>query len=118
MNLRSLGALHAFPSAEGTEGLWRPPVDLYETPTAVVVEIEIPGASSGAIRIVADSHTLLVEGSRETRAAGSSDGRFLCIERASGPFRRLLKLPVRVDRDRAVARYRDGILTITLPKAR
>jgi len=121
VDLRDFSALrflYAFPPAEGTEGLWRPPVDLYETAAEVVVELEIPGAAPGSLKIVCNGDRLLIEGATEPRALTPADGRFLCLERASGPFRRVLDLPGRVDRERAAARYRDGILTITLPKAR
>ncbi len=120
MNLLDVFAfrvLQAFPPAEGAEGCWRPPVDLYETATDVIVELEIPGASPGTLRIVCHDQTLLVEGAKHGPASDPARGRFLCLERASGPFRRVLQLPGLVDRDRAEARYRDGVLTITLPKA-
>ncbi len=91
--------------------------DLYETDTALVVHMSLPGFKPGEISITEQHGMLTVcaeqrEQRREARAG-------LRIEtQQSQVVRRSFRLPAEVDADRAEATLRDGILTITLPKAR
>lgn len=102
----------------GDAGYWAPPVDVYETATDFVIELELPGTAVGDVHVTAAPDGLLIEGVKGERlrdpAAGV--GRFLCVERSSGPFRRMVPLPAHVDRSGASARFRDGVLTVRLPK--
>lgn len=102
------------------EGYWAPPLDIDETATDLVIEPEPPATSASDVRINLDAQGLLVEGIKgETvRQGGTAIRRFLCVERDPGPFRRLIRLPATVDRTRGTAHFRDGVLTITLPKLR
>ena len=106
------------PNFETQEGVdsWRPDADVYETGSALVMEVELPGLSQEAIEIRVDSDELVVEGERNLEREGRED-QFHRVERAYGKFSRRFRLPSTVDRDRIEATYRHGVLTVTLPKS-
>jgi HSP20 family protein len=96
-------------------GGWTPAVDLYEDNDHLIVRAELPGMSKESIDISLHEGVLTLAGERkaEDLPAGSEAYR---SERFYGRFQRTLDLPKPVEADRVSAHYRDGILTITLPK--
>ena len=106
------------PVPEVDGGVWAPPLDVYVTGGDLVIEVELPGTAPGDIRLTCYEHVLLIEGAKgDTVPRGKAAvERFLCVERAAGPFRRLVEFPWPVDRSRGRARFRDGVLTVVLPK--
>lgn len=96
---------------------WSPLVDLYETPTDVVLVAEVPGLARQDIEIQVTETQLTLRGGRpaEREESGAVHHR---VERAHGAFSRTFQLPTAIDRDRVLADYRHGLLTITLPKAK
>jgi HSP20 family protein len=96
-------------------GGWTPAVDLYEDNDHLIVRVELPGMNKESIDISLHEGVLTVAGERkaEELPAGSEAYR---SERFYGRFQRTLDLPKPVEADRVSAHYRDGILTITLPK--
>ncbi len=89
--------------------------EVEETAEAVIVRVEIPGLSREDLEVaVLDGH-LVVRGERRMERR-QEHGRFHLMEVAYGAFERWIPLPAEVDEDRAQARYRDGVLTVTLPK--
>ncbi len=110
--------LHSFTSPER---FWEPQADVYETREAVKVKLELAGVRSDSIHVElsADAQTLTVRGVREDERK-EAQGRILFhqMEIYLGPFERTLPLPqeAHIDRDKVQASYRDGFLTITLPK--
>ena len=96
---------------------WSPLVDLYETPTDVVLVAEVPGLARQDIDIQVTETQLTLKGGRPVarEEPGAVHHR---VERAHGTFSRTFQLPTAIDRDRVLADYRHGLLTITLPKAR
>jgi HSP20 family protein len=112
-------ALVTAATPEGDEPLWAPPIDVYETAAAVVVQAELPGTAPGDVRVWIDREMLVVEGRKgETvrRDRRPAVRRFHMIERASGPFRRVVRLPVGIDAGGGQARLADGLLTVVLPR--
>jgi HSP20 family protein len=94
---------------------WTPALDLYQTNDDVVAVIELPGMRKEDIEISLHDGMLTISGERKEEAAdGEKDGR---SERFVGKFRRSISLPTRVDSNKVNASYKDGILTVTLPKA-
>jgi len=94
---------------------WAPRVDIHETPGAFIVTLEIPGVERDAIDIVVEGLYLTVSGQRtETLSPGCV--RWHQMEIAHGRFERVLGLPQEVDADRITATYKDGFLTITIPR--
>ena len=93
---------------------WTPPVDLYETSTAFILTAELPGLSRSEIEIHAEESRIVIRGERSGHVPCEQYHR---VERGHGSFSRTFHLPVAVDGDRVTADLRNGVLTVTCPKA-
>jgi HSP20 family protein len=93
---------------------WTPALDLYQNNDNVVAVVELPGMRKEEIEISLQDGTLTISGERKDETVKESAAR---TERFSGKFRRSVTLPTRVDVNSVNATYKDGILTVTLPKA-
>lgn len=94
---------------------WTPALDLYQNNDNVVAVVELPGMRKEDIEISLHDGMLTIAGERkEETSQGDSATR---TERFTGKFRRSITLPTRVDANKVNASYKDGILTVTLPKA-
>ena len=100
--------------APGPAG-WMPPVDLHETPDRYVVTAELPGMTREDLQIHLHEGRLTLSGVRRERTLPCEE--YHRIERGHGSFSRTFQLPVPVDADEITADLRDGVLTITCPKA-
>jgi HSP20 family protein len=80
-----------------------------------VLKAEVPGLRREDIDLSVDNNTLTIKGERRRDEAVRED-RYHRIERAYGPFSRSFTLPNTVDGGRVRAEYRDGVLTIVLPR--
>lgn len=96
---------------------WSPPLDLYQNNDNVVAVVELPGMQKDEIEISLHDDTLTIGGERRKESAGKNGEKAERSERFVGKFRRSITLPARVDANKVSATYRDGILTVTLPKA-
>lgn len=95
--------------------VWRPPVDLVETPDAFVFRVELAGVARDDIDIEVDQRTLRLRGiKRFTREVDQQ--RFHRMECGYGRFERRFTLPVDVDTDRVAAKLEEGVLTVRVPK--
>ncbi|HKZ69108.1 MAG TPA: Hsp20/alpha crystallin family protein [Anaerolineales bacterium] len=93
---------------------WRPPTDVYETETELVVQIEIAGMRDGHFHLSVQDRMLIVHGSR---ADGTPERRaYHQMEVNSGDFWTEIELPIPVEAASARAEYDDGFLRINLPK--
>lgn len=105
--------LHAV-SWQVRSNVWSPPTDEYETETAYVVRVEIAGMREEDFEVLLENDTLLISGSRsdvpDRRAYQQMEIRF-------GKFATSVNIPGPVDVDQAHAEYKDGFLTVVLPKA-
>lgn len=93
----------------------QPAVNIWESPDALMVEAELPGITSDQVdmSVVGKELTLKVN-----RAEPQQEGvTYHRRERPTGEFTRVLRLPTEVDADHVQAELRNGVLTITLPKA-
>jgi len=93
---------------------WSPALDLYQNNDDVIALVELSGMRKEDIEISLHDGTLTISGERKS---GTPDGAAERTERYVGKFRRSITLPTRVDASKVSATYRDGILTVTLPKA-
>ncbi len=93
-----------------------PPTNVWTSEEGAIVRAEIPGIEPEKVDISLVNNTLTIRGSRgeETTKEGQSCHR---QERESGHFTRSLQLPFTVNSDRVEARFANGILEITLPRA-
>jgi HSP20 family protein len=96
---------------------WSPALDLYQNNDNVVAVVELPGMRKEEIEISLRDGTLTISGERRKESSTANNGKAERSERYVGKFRRSIALPTRVDANKVTAAYRDGILTVTLPKA-
>ena len=99
--------------------LWLPPVDIYETETAFVVEADLPGVHQENVNIQFDRNALAITGTRAATlpAKEKAQLRVFSAERPSGTFSRSVRLPENVDAEKIEASFAHGVLTVTVPKA-
>jgi HSP20 family protein len=100
--------------APGPAG-WTPAVDIAETPDRYIVTAELPGMSREDLDIHVNDGRLTIAGVRRERPRPCEQ--FHRVERGHGAFSRTFQLPIPVDAERVTADLRDGVLTITCPKA-
>ena len=97
---------------------WTPALDLYQNNDNVVAVVELPGMRKEDIEISLHDGTLTIGGERKSETGDNGNGENAArTERFTGKFRRAVTLPTRVDANKVNASYKDGILTVTLPKA-
>jgi HSP20 family protein len=92
-----------------------PNLDLSETDHAIEVRVDVPGIDPNGVDIQVSGNTLTVSGERKEQREekGKTWHRVEC---RTGSFSRTVTLPCAVNEQAAEAQYRDGILTVTLPK--
>jgi len=107
-----------FQQPAGTQVLWMPAVDVRETNDEVHVTAELPGMKSEDVTVTLENGVLSVSGEKKQELQeGKEDANYYLFERRYGRFERSFTLPRTVNADQITARFEDGILTITLPKA-
>lgn len=96
--------------------VWSPAVDVAESDNEYLVKVELPGINKEDVKVtVQDSVlTILGEKKQETEAKNHNYHR---VERSYGSFQRSFTLPSTVEADKVDATFKDGVLTIALPKA-
>lgn len=92
-----------------------PRVDVYETNEDVVVKAEIPGVSKEDLNVYVDENSIRLSG-QSKRDTEYKDENAYRTERFYGSFSRTIPLPVEVKSEQAKAEYKDGILSVTVPK--
>lgn len=109
----------SFPGVTHDGGLfsgWSPALDVHQDKDHVFVTAELPGMKKEEIDISLQNGTLLISGERKQEEEKEEGGAFRS-ERYFGRFHRSVSLPTPVDGNAVTAAYKDGILTVTLPKA-
>jgi HSP20 family protein len=102
-------------SGETGEGFWSPSVDISEEPNRLVMSVELPGIDKNDVKISLNESVLTIEGQKSGQTE-EQKAKFYRCERSYGKFSRSFTLPGKVVADKIDASYKDGILTITLPK--
>lgn len=95
------------------EKTWRPATDVYETDAAVVVKAEIAGMCEQDFSISLSNRNLIITGVRHDP---DSKLAYQQLEISYGHFRTQVFLPYAVDQDKITAAYKNGFLTVVLPK--
>jgi HSP20 family protein len=96
-------------------GEWAPSLDLAESKEAFVVKAEVPGMEPGDIQVSLLENLLTIKGEKKLEKE-EKDERYHRVERNYGTFARSVRLPVAVDGSKVDARFKNGLLTVTLPK--
>jgi len=103
---------------EGSQrGAWSPPVDVVDREDEVLLKIDLPEMKQSEIDIQVEDNTLTIKGERKFIKA-TPEEHYLQIERPYGGFHRQFTLPKRIDQDKITASYKDGVLSVVLPKKR
>ncbi len=102
-------------------GTLAPRVDVSETPKEVTLKVDLPGVEEKDIDVSLAGKELTIKGEKkaevEQQDAKDAEGRvFHRVERSFGAFRRTMTMPFEVESDKISAVFKDGVLTITLPK--
>lgn len=92
-----------------------PAIDVAEKEAAITVRAEVPGCKPEDIDVSVYGDTLKIAGQKKDSHEEEGDG-FYHVESSYGSFRREVLLPTSVDEEKISAEYKDGVLSITLPK--
>lgn len=96
-------------------GAWMPAVDIFEEGDTLKLQAELPGLDEKEIDLQVENNILTIRGERKREKEFNEDGYFRS-ERLFGQFSRSFSLPTTVDPEKINASFRNGILSVTLPK--
>jgi HSP20 family protein len=96
---------------------WMPPVDIQESDDAYHLQAELPGLTSDNVQITLENNVLRLSGERTFEKDTTKKENFHRVERVYGSFSRSFALPHQVASDRVEAKFDNGVLSITVPKA-
>ena len=94
---------------------WAPPVDIYETESHLVLQADLPDIREQDLDIRIENNMLTIRGERSFEEKVSKEN-YLRVERAYGSFSRSFTLPNTINLEGIKAEYRNGVLTVHLPK--
>lgn len=95
------------------EFTWKPAIEIKDTQDNVILRLELPGVSGKDLDIQVTREAVAIAGHRYDNKAEDS---LFGTEFRYGKFHRVIPLPVAVENDQVKAEFKDGILTLTLPK--
>ncbi len=100
---------------EIVQGAWIPAVDIFETNEAIVLKAELPGITAQDISVEVKDNTLTLKGEKKFEKEVKEEN-YHRVERSYGSFQRAFTLPGTIHPEKVKAKFKDGILEITLPK--
>ena len=100
---------------EGSLTTWAPSVDIYETEQELVVKADLPDVKPEDLDIRVENNILTIRGERKFEKKVDED-KYLRVERSYGSFSRNFSLANTVNTEAIKADYKDGVLTLTIPK--
>ena len=103
-------------AARSAEASYAPRIDFSETDTELRVAAELPGLEEKDIQVSLEEGVLTIRGERTAELKDEDAKEVRRVETFRGKYQRSLRLPSEVDADGVKAVYRNGILTVTLPK--
>jgi HSP20 family protein len=96
-------------------GEWAPRLDLSESKDLLCVRIEVPGIRPDDITVTLEEDVLTIRGEKKNEREEKSE-RYYRMERSFGTFARTVRLPAHVDAEKVSATFKDGVLTIAMPR--
>ena len=102
-------------SEEGSITTWAPAVDIFETEHELVVKADLPDIKPEELDIRVENNILTIRGERKFEKKVTED-KYLRVERAYGAFSRSFSLANSVNPEAIKAEYKNGVLTLTVPK--
>jgi len=118
---RAVAINRAFEAAFNTPASgWAPVMDVVEQADGYVLNVELPGVKSADVEITIEKNVLSIKGNKTSHGAAETEktARVHAAERVFGAFARSLRLPEFVDAEHVEATFTDGVLTVTVPKAK
>lgn len=109
-------SLVSAPRGENPANGWIPPVDVRETADGYEFTAELPGLSKDEVGITIEDRVLNLTGERKLEGTEDRNS-YQRVERTYGTFTRSFTLPNEVEQDKVEAKFKDGLLTVTIPKA-
>lgn len=106
----------AINNREGDGITFMPAAELHDTPEAIYLKLEIPGIEAKDLDVQVTADAVAVSGERRSEIR-AEEGGVTRSEFRYGSFRRVIPLPVRIQNERVQAEYKNGLLSLTLPKA-
>jgi HSP20 family protein len=100
---------------EGSLTPWAPAVDIYETEHELVVKADLPDVKPEELDIRVENNILTIRGERKFEKK-VNENNYLRVERSYGSFSRSFSLASTVNSEAIKAEYKDGVLTLTVPK--
>jgi HSP20 family protein len=97
------------------KGMWTPSVDIYETRDEVVINVDLPEIDVDDLAVDVERNVLTIKGERPLSKEAKLE-QYHLVERPYGPFNRSFTLPGSVDARGIKGSYKNGILTLKLPK--
>ena len=94
---------------------WSPSVDIFETENELVLKADLPDVKLEDIEVRVENQTLTVRGERKFQKEEAAKG-YHRMERSYGTFERSFTVPTSVDAEKVAADYKNGVLTVKLPK--
>ena len=94
---------------------WAPAVDIYETENDLVLKADVPDVDLKDIDVRVENQTLTISGERKFEQERTDKG-YHRLERSYGHFQRSFAVPNTFDTDNIAASYKNGVLTVALPK--
>jgi len=94
---------------------WAPALDVHENDKAFVVTVELPGSKREDVQIEVHENVLSIRGEKKSERESASEKRHY-VERMYGSFSRSFTLPSNADVEHIRAQFKDGVLTVELPK--
>jgi HSP20 family protein len=104
------------PTAALSHELWIPPTDVYETPDEFVVKMAIAGVKSDDISVEFSDDILTISGKRYDNSTHEKTC-FYQVEIRYGYFEQKITLPKTIDENNIGATYKEGLLSVTIPKS-
>ena len=104
-----------FGEGELSTRTWAPPVDIYETADSIVLKAELPGVDPKDVEVKVEDNSLFLKGERKFEKEVNNEN-YHRVERSYGSFARSFSLPNSIEAEKVKAEYKDGLLTLTLPK--
>ncbi|HKZ02599.1 MAG TPA: Hsp20/alpha crystallin family protein [Pyrinomonadaceae bacterium] len=94
---------------------WTPPCDIFETDKEIVLKMELPELRKEDVHVTLENNVLTLRGERKFEEAVNRET-YHRIERKYGEFMRIFTLPAFVEGSKVLAEFKEGMLTVTLPK--
>lgn len=96
--------------------LLRPDIDVAERNDSYIITAEVPGVEEKDLKLTVDQDSLVISGEKRSEHEEKKDDRIHRVERRYGHFKRVLTLPADAKADEITARFKNGVLTVTIAR--